>query len=164
MKLVTKNGDNYSPPPPPPSCAFDKCDWAQEVNCILPKLALLKCQKNECDKLVHHLCQSEWEQREGHVNTVAMYGCLHQPNYINKNKSETNDGSQGTERIDSAQDKADAIVAQHGAGSINKDGGTGTHTMPSADQEVDAMESSVVAKIISMGLVKEEELKKVEMG
>ncbi len=30
-------------------------------------------KKNECDKLVHHLCQSEWEQREGHDNTFAIY-------------------------------------------------------------------------------------------
>jgi hypothetical protein len=58
--------------------------------------------ENECDELVHPLCQSEWEQREGHVNTVAIYYCLHHPNYINKTQSETNDGSQGTERIDSA--------------------------------------------------------------
>ncbi len=51
-----KNGDNDSPPPPPPSRAFDKCNWAQEVNCNLLELAPLKCQKNECDRLVHHLC------------------------------------------------------------------------------------------------------------
>jgi hypothetical protein len=75
---------------------------------------------------------------KGHVNTVAMYCCLHHPNYINKNESKTNDGSQGTERIDSAQDEGDASVAQYGTGSINKDGGTGNHTMPSADHKVDA--------------------------
>jgi hypothetical protein len=106
----------------------------------------LKCQKIECDKLVYNLCQSEWEQREGHDNTVAMYCCLHHPNYININQSETTDDSLGTERIDSAPDKADASVAQHGAGSNNEDGGTGTHTMPNADPKVDAMESSVVGK------------------
>jgi hypothetical protein len=102
--------------------------------------------ESECDKLVHHLCQFEWEQREGHVNTAAIYCCLHHPNYINKNKSETNDDSLVTERIDSAPDKADTSVTQHGAGSNNKDGDTGTHTMPSADHEVDAMESSVVGE------------------
>jgi hypothetical protein len=85
-----KNGDNDSPPPPPPSRAFDKCDCAQEVNCNLPELVPLKCQKNECDRLVHHLCQSEWKQREGHDDTVALYCCLHHPNYINKNQSEAN--------------------------------------------------------------------------
>jgi hypothetical protein len=75
-----------------------------------------------------------------------MYCCLHHPNYINKNQSETNDDSLGTERIDSAPDKADASVAQHGAGSNNKDCGTGTHTTPSADPKVDAMESSVLGE------------------
>ncbi len=70
----------------------------------------MKCQKNECDKLVHHLCQSEWEQREGHINTVAMYCCLHHPNNINKTQSETNAGSQGTERIDSAGDKSVQVL------------------------------------------------------
>ena len=81
----------------------------------------------------------------------------------------TNDDSLGTERMDSAWDEADASFAQHGTGSNNKDGGTGTCTTPSADPEVDAMESSVVGekgddhaekimktKIISIGLVKEE--------
>ncbi len=57
-----------------------------------------------------------------------------------------NDDSLGTERIDSAQDKADASFAQYGAGSNNKDGGTGTSTMPSADPKADAMESSVVGE------------------
>jgi hypothetical protein len=135
----------------------------------LPEGAPWKCQKNECDRLVYHLCSSEWEQREGHDKTVALYCCLHHPNYINKNQSETNDDSQGTERIDSAQDKADASLSQPGAGSSNKDGGTGTYTTPNADPNMDAMESSVAGekgddhakknvetKIISMGLVKEE--------
>jgi hypothetical protein len=88
----------------------------------------LKCQENECDKLAHLLCQSEQEQREGHENTVALYCCLHHPNIINNNCLETNDDSQGTKRIDSARDKADASVAQHGTGYINIDGGTGTNT------------------------------------
>jgi hypothetical protein len=61
------------------------------------------------------------------------------PQYWLKIQSETNDGGQGTERIDSAQDKSDASVAQLGAGSNNEDGGTGTHTMPSADPEGYAM-------------------------
>ncbi len=84
-----------------PSCSFNRCNWAQEVNCNLPELAPMKFKKNDCDKLIHYLCYSEWEQREGHIHTVAMYCCLHHPNYIDKTQSETNDGSQGTERIDS---------------------------------------------------------------
>ncbi len=106
----------------------------------------MKCQKNECDRLVQNLCQSEWEQREGHDNTAGLYCCLHHPNYINKNQSETNNGSLRTERIDSARDEADASHAQHGAGSNNKDGGSGTYTTPSADPKVDAMKSSVVGE------------------
>jgi hypothetical protein len=98
-----------------------------------------------------------------------MYCCLHQPNYINDNQSETNDDSLGTETIDSAPDKADASVAQHAVGSNNKDGGTGTHTTPSTDLKVDEIERSVVGekgdvleekhvktKIISMWMVKGE--------
>jgi hypothetical protein len=38
-----------------PSCAFVKGNWAQ----CLPELSPMKCQKKGCDKLVHHLCQSE---------------------------------------------------------------------------------------------------------
>jgi hypothetical protein len=68
--------------------------------------------ENECEKLVHHSCQPEWEQMEGQVNSVAMYCCLHHPNYINKYQSETNDDSLVTKRIDSAPDKADANLAQ----------------------------------------------------
>ncbi len=101
-------------------------------------------RKNECGKLVHHLCQSEWEQREGHDNPVAMYFCLCHQNYFNETQSETNDGSQETEGIDSAWDESDASLAQHGAVSNIEDGGTGTHKMASADPKVDAMESSVV--------------------
>ncbi len=92
------------------------------------------------------MCQCDWEKREGHDNTATWYCCLHHPNYINKKQSETNDDRRGTERIGSAQDKADASLAQHGAGSNNKDDGTGTNTTPSADPEADAMESSVVGE------------------
>jgi hypothetical protein len=44
-----------------------------------------KCQHADCDFLVHHLCQSAWEQREGHPDTVARYCCLHHPQYKYKN-------------------------------------------------------------------------------
>ncbi len=48
-----KNGDNDSPPPPSPqSCAFNHCNWAQEVNCKLPKLEPLKSQKMSVIDLV----------------------------------------------------------------------------------------------------------------
>jgi hypothetical protein len=66
--------------------------------------------------------------------------------YLLKNYLSTNDDSLETEGIDSAPDKADANLAQNGAGSNNKDGGTGTCTTPSADPKADAMESSVVGE------------------
>jgi hypothetical protein len=63
-----------------------------------------------------------------------------------KNHLSTNDDSQGAERIDSARDEADASLVQHIAGSSNKVGDTGTFTMPSANPEANAMESSVVGE------------------
>jgi hypothetical protein len=61
-----------------------------------------------------------------------------------KNLLPVNDDSLETERMDSAQDKADASPAQYGAGSNKEDGGTGTCTTPCADPEADAMDSSFV--------------------
>jgi hypothetical protein len=63
-----------------------------------------------------------------------------------KNHLSTNDDSLGTEGIDSESDKANANLAQYGAGSNNEDSGTGTCTKPSADLKVDAIESSVVGE------------------
>ncbi len=48
--------------------------------------------------------------------------------------------------MDSAPEDADANLAQYGALSNKKDGGTGTCTTPSADPKADAMESSVVGE------------------
>jgi hypothetical protein len=39
----------------------------------------------DCDFLVHHLCQAAWEQREGHLDTVTCYCCLHHPQYKYQN-------------------------------------------------------------------------------
>jgi hypothetical protein len=63
-----------------------------------------------------------------------------------ENHLSTNDDSLGTERIDSAPDKADANLAQYCISSNNEDGGTGTCTRPSADPKADAIESSVVGE------------------
>ena len=57
------------------------CDWAQAIQCTLPAVTPQPCQREGCDILVHHLCQGEWEQREGYGDTVAHYCCLHHPNY-----------------------------------------------------------------------------------
>jgi hypothetical protein len=51
------------------------------IVCKFPQLKPLKCQHTDCKFLVHHLCQSAWEQRGGHPDTVAHYCCLHHPQY-----------------------------------------------------------------------------------
>ncbi len=57
------------------------CNWAQAIICKFSQLEPLKCQHTDCKFLVHHLCQSAWKQREGHLDTVAFYCCLHHPQY-----------------------------------------------------------------------------------
>jgi hypothetical protein len=47
------------------------CNWAQAIVYKYPELAPQKCQRPDCDFLVHHLCQAAWEQREGHPDTIA---------------------------------------------------------------------------------------------
>jgi hypothetical protein len=57
------------------------CNWAQAIICKFRQLEPLKCQHTDCKFLVHHLCQSAWEQREVHLDIVARYCCLHHPQY-----------------------------------------------------------------------------------
>jgi len=58
---------------------FSKCDWQHIVACNLPQLKPLKCTVNGCNNLVHHLCQIEFEQREGFPETMLLKCCLHHP-------------------------------------------------------------------------------------
>jgi hypothetical protein len=51
-------------------------------------LAPLPCQNEGCEVLVHHICQSAWESREGHDDVVACYCCWHHPNYNNSSALE----------------------------------------------------------------------------
>ena len=69
--------------PPPPRTVSYVCDWAQAIRCEYPTLKPLPCQRDGCQntRLVHHLCQSAWERREGYDDTVARYCCLHHPDY-----------------------------------------------------------------------------------
>ena len=69
--------------PPPPRTVSYVCDWAQAIRCEYPTLKPLPCQRDGCEntRLVHHLCQSAWERREGYDDTVARYCCLHHPDY-----------------------------------------------------------------------------------
>ena len=64
--------------PPPPRYL---CDWTQAIICEYQNLKPFPCQRDGCDTLVHHLCQSAWEQREGYNDTVARYCCIHHPDY-----------------------------------------------------------------------------------
>jgi hypothetical protein len=41
--------------------AYNVCDWGQVIQCNLTSLPPLKCQKDGCNHLVHHLCQGNWE-------------------------------------------------------------------------------------------------------
>ena len=72
------------------------CDWAQAIQCALPHVEPEPCQRQGCGILVHHLCQGEWERREGYGDTVARLCCLHHPDYEYR----------------SAPEKADAAVAK----------------------------------------------------
>ena len=56
-----------------------KCDWRHIVPCNNEQLKPLKCTVNGCNKLVHHLCQIEFEQREGFPETLLLKCCLHHP-------------------------------------------------------------------------------------
>jgi len=47
--------------------------------CNFPQLKPLKCTVNGCNNLVHHLCQIEFEQREGFPETMSLKCCLHHP-------------------------------------------------------------------------------------
>jgi hypothetical protein len=44
-----------------------------------PQLQPLKCTTVGCNRLVHHLCQIAFEQRDGHDKTTLLKCCLHYP-------------------------------------------------------------------------------------
>ncbi len=56
-----------------------KCDWRHIVPCNYQQLKPLKCTVNGCNKLVHHLCQIAFEQREGCDEIMGLKCCLHHP-------------------------------------------------------------------------------------
>ena len=73
-----ESNDEGDVSPPPPRYL---CDWAQAIICEYHNLKPMPCQKEGCDTVVHHLCQSAWERREGYDDTVARYCCRHHPDY-----------------------------------------------------------------------------------
>jgi hypothetical protein len=58
---------------------FGKCDWVHVIACNFPQLKPLKCTVEGCIKLVHHLCQIEFERREGFPEIMPLKCCLHHP-------------------------------------------------------------------------------------
>jgi hypothetical protein len=59
--------------------ANNVCNWGQVIQCNLTSLPPLKCQKDGCNHLVHHLCQGNWERSNGHSDTVAHHCFNHHP-------------------------------------------------------------------------------------
>ncbi len=59
--------------------ANNVCNWGQVIHCNLTSLPPLKCQKDGCNHLVHHLCQGNWERSNGHSDTVGHYCFNHHP-------------------------------------------------------------------------------------
>jgi hypothetical protein len=73
------------------------CDWGQVIQCNLTELLPLKCQKDGCSNLVHHVCQGNWEQSNGHSDTIARYCFSHHPNNTsNDNDVDWDDDEQQT--------------------------------------------------------------------
>jgi hypothetical protein len=91
-----KSNDEGDLSPPPPRYL---CDWAQAIICEYHNLKPLPCQRDGCDTLVHHLCQSAWERREGYDDTLARYCCQHHPDYKYRSTPPKEDAS-----VASAQD------------------------------------------------------------
>jgi len=77
-----------------------QCDWHQLILCTMTDLAPLPCQSEGCEVLVHHICQSAWESREGHDDVVARYCFRHHPNF--NNSSQLENGS--VERVQEVPD------------------------------------------------------------
>jgi hypothetical protein len=60
--------------------------------------APLPCQNEGCEVLVHHICQSAWETREGHDDVLARYCHRHHPNY-NYSSALENDGIEHAQEV-----------------------------------------------------------------
>ena len=98
--------DESQPLLSPPACLVAKsctCDWSQAIQCALPHVEPEPCQRQGCGILVHHLCQGEWERREGYGDTVARLCCLHHPDY--KYRS-------APEKADAGVEDAQAIISK----------------------------------------------------
>ncbi len=103
------------------------CDWENNFNHFVNLQEIPKGFYTDDQK------QSAYKGRggtnDGHCHPLQ----LDLWEYLLKIHFSTNDDSLGTEGIGSESDKANANLAQYGAGSNNKDVGTETCTKPSAD-------------------------------
>ncbi len=43
-----------------------------------------RCHTDGCTKVIHHHCQSGWEQREGYDANISLLCCEHHPDYKDK--------------------------------------------------------------------------------
>jgi hypothetical protein len=61
-----------------------QCDWAQAILCDSPQMIAYRCHTDGCTKVIHHHCQSGWEQREGYDANISLLCCEHHPDYKDK--------------------------------------------------------------------------------
>ncbi len=70
-------------PPQPHQKHANHCDWwMSDTCCIAPELPLQKCQMEDCNRMVHHLCQNTWhESKQYEPHSIARYCRLHDKLY-----------------------------------------------------------------------------------
>jgi hypothetical protein len=107
------------PPPARDAASSYVCDWAQAIQCTLSSLKPEPCQREGCDVLVHHLCQGEWERREGYSDTVARLCCRHHPDYKYR-------GTPAKVDVAKAQDVISKAKAVHGESQVTTEGVEGS--------------------------------------
>lgn len=92
-KSVPKPSKSTNPSPPIPTLpplpgGGHECDWhLSTTGCQLPTLPAINCQREECQRKVHHLCSIEWEQSNGiNESSISAYCRYHHPNYSARNQ------------------------------------------------------------------------------
>jgi hypothetical protein len=63
--------------------AGQECDWRlSATGCVHPELVPLKCQREGCNVLVHHLCQNNWHESIMYEpDTIARFCRIHDTRY-----------------------------------------------------------------------------------
>lgn len=77
-------------PPLPPLLTCQECDWRLcATGCVHPELAPLSCQREGCNKLVHHLCQIKWHESIMYEATnIARYCRIHDMKYSSRSQQQ----------------------------------------------------------------------------